>query len=156
VDPHVISSNIPLATSSVYIKNAFLNDILDEEVYMEQPPGFIAQDECESLQVEITLRSEIVSESQIGCFALVIQELDRCHAEKDHYVFSRIQHGKRIMLVVYVDDIVIIRDGTKGIDSLKKYLQKHFQTEDLGSLNYFLGIEVVRSKKSIFYYRISM
>ena len=32
------------------------------------------------------------------------------------------------MLVVYVE-IVITGDDTKGIDSLKKYLQKHFQTK---------------------------
>ena len=52
------------------------------------------------------------------------------------------------MLVVYVD-IVITRDDAKGIDSLKKYLQKLFQIKDPGSLKYFLGIEVVRSKKGI-------
>jgi len=64
-------------------------------------------------------------------------------------VFWRIQHGTRILLVVYVDDIVITRDDMKGVDSLKKYLQKHFQTKYLASLKYFLGIEVARSKKSI-------
>jgi len=79
----------------------------------------------------------------------VIQEYDLCRAEKDHSVVWRIQHKKRILLVIYVDDIVIIRDDTKGIDSLKKYLQKHFQTKDLGSLEYFLGVEVARSKTSI-------
>ena len=46
-------------------------------------------------------------------------------------------------------DIVIIGDDTKGIDSLKKYLQKQFQTKDLRSLKFFLGIEVARSKKGI-------
>ena len=46
---------------------------------------------------------------------------------------------------MYGNDIVI--DNTKGIDSLKKYLQKHFQTKDLGSLKYFLGIEMAKSKK---------
>jgi len=53
---------------------------------------------------------------------------------------------KRILLIVYVDDIMITRDDTKGTDSLK-YLQKHFQTKDLGSLKYFLRIEVATSKK---------
>ena len=51
---------------------------------------------------------------------------------------------------MYVDDIVITWDDTKGNDNLKKYLQKHFQTKDLGSLKYFLGIKMARSKKGIF------
>ena len=50
------------------------------------------------------------------------------------------------MLVVYVDITV---DDTKGIDSLKKYLQKYFQTKGLESLKYFLSIEMTRSKKGI-------
>ena len=50
---------------------------------------------------------------------------------------------------MYLDTIVITGDDTKGIDSLKKYLQKYFQTKNLESLKYFLGIEVARSKKGI-------
>ena len=53
------------------------------------------------------------------------------------------------MLVVYVDDIVITGNDMKGIDSLKKYLHKHFQTKDLRYVRYFLGIEVIWSKKGI-------
>ena len=49
------------------------------------------------------------------------------------------------MLIVYVDDIVITIDDMKGIDSLKKYLQKYFQTKNFGSL--ILGIDVAKSKK---------
>ena len=54
------------------------------------------------------------------------------------------------MLVVYVDYIVITRIDSKGISSLKSFLQSQFHTKDLGMLRYFLGIEVMRSKHGIF------
>ena len=51
---------------------------------------------------------------------------------------------------MYVDDIIIIGSGSKGISSLKSILQNQFHTKDLGMLRYFLGIEVTRSKHGIF------
>ena len=43
----------------------------------------------------------------------------------------------------YVDDIVITVSDSKGISSLKSFLQRQFHTKDLGMLRYFLGIEVM-------------
>ena len=51
---------------------------------------------------------------------------------------------------MYVDDIVITGSDSKGISSLKSFLQSQFHTKDLGMLRYFLGIEVIRSKHGIF------
>jgi hypothetical protein len=51
--------------------------------------------------------------------------------------------------VVYVDDIVITGDNSRGIARLKLFLQQKFHTKYLGKLKYFLGIEVVRSRKGI-------
>jgi len=50
---------------------------------------------------------------------------------------------------VYVDDIIITGDNVQEIVDLKCYLQKHFQTKNLGSLQNMLDIEVVRSKMRI-------
>ena len=50
------------------------------------------------------------------------------------------------MLVVYVDDIVITGSDSKGISSLKSFIQSQFHTKDVRMLRYFLGIEVMRSK----------
>ncbi|XP_058000734.1 uncharacterized mitochondrial protein AtMg00810-like [Hevea brasiliensis] len=38
----------------------------------------------------------------------------------------------------------------KSISSLKTFFRTQFQTKDLGLLKYFLGIDVMRSKKGIF------
>ena len=49
-----------------------------------------------------------------------------------------------------MDDIVIIGSDSKGISSLKSFLQSQFHTKDLEILRYILGIEVMRSKHEIF------
>ena len=49
-----------------------------------------------------------------------------------------------------MDDIVITGSDSKGISSLKSFLQSQSHTKDLMMLSYFLGIEVMRSKHEIF------
>ena len=49
-----------------------------------------------------------------------------------------------------MDDIVIAGDDSQGIGELKLYLQRRFQTKDLGKLCNFLGIKMERSKKRAF------
>ena len=70
--------------------------------------------------------------------------------EGNHSVFyCHTSPGKCVYLVVYVDDIVIIDNDVAKITQLKKHLSCHFQTKDLGSLKYFLGIGVAQSKEGI-------
>ncbi|XP_028751831.1 uncharacterized protein LOC114711582 [Neltuma alba] len=72
-----------------------------------------------------------------------------CQSKCDHSVLYQRTDTGMILLVVYVDDIVIIGSNMSRISSLKSFLNSHFQTKDLGPLKYFLGIEVLRSKKGI-------
>ncbi|RVW47659.1 Retrovirus-related Pol polyprotein from transposon TNT 1-94 [Vitis vinifera] len=99
------------------IKNAFFHGDLAEEVYMEQPPGFVAQ-------------GESVFSVQVTPFSIWLET---------------ISSSMCIYLVVYVDDIVITGSDQDGIQKLKQHLFTHFQTKDLGKLKYFLGIEIAQS-----------
>ncbi|XP_068651604.1 uncharacterized mitochondrial protein AtMg00810-like [Aristolochia californica] len=54
-----------------------------------------------------------------------------------------------MVLVVYVDDIVLSGDDFDGTTEVKQYLATHFQTKDLGSLKYFLGIKIAHNKRGI-------
>ena len=52
-------------------------------------------------------------------------------------------------LLVYVDDIFIASNDVKAVEDLKLFLDQNFKLKDLGSLKYFLGLEVARSDKGI-------
>ena len=71
-------------------------------------------------------------------------------SKSDHSVFYIISQAGIILLVVYVEDIIIIENDMVGISSLKSFLHGQFHTKDLEMLKYFLGVEVMRSKRGIF------
>ena len=51
---------------------------------------------------------------------------------------------------MYVDDIIITGNDMTCISSLKSFLHGQFHTKGLGTLKYFFGVEVMRSKCGIF------
>ncbi|KAJ9557316.1 LOW QUALITY PROTEIN: hypothetical protein OSB04_011930 [Centaurea solstitialis] len=133
------------------VKNAFLNGVLEEEVYMEQPPGFIVKEEASKV---CRLRRSLYGLKQsprawFGRFSSVMGEFGMVRSASDYSVFFRHKQGKRIIVVVYVDDIIITGDDEVGITELKQFLQSQFQISDLGRLRYFLGIEVSHSPQGI-------
>ena len=134
------------------IKNAFLHGDLEEEIYMEQPPGFVAQGGhglvCKLKKSLYGLKQS--PRAWFGRFSKVLQQFGMTRCESDHSVFLKCStSNKYIYLVVYVDDIVITGDDYEGIKALKQHLFQNFQTKDLGPLRYFLGIEVAQSNSGI-------
>ena len=82
--------------------------------------------------------------------AKVIEKFGMQESKSDHFVFYRNSQASIILLIVYVDDIIITMNDMAGISSLKSFLYGQFHIKDLGMLKYFLGIEVMRSKRGIF------
>jgi hypothetical protein len=146
-----LAANLDWPLFQLDVKNAFLHKDL-HEVYMEQPPGFVAQGESQGRVSKLKKPLYGFKQSPRAWFAkfseVVLKfSLQRC--QTDHSVFHLNTSVGYIFLVVYVDDIVITGDDSGGIAQLKQFLRQQFHIKDLGKLRYFLGIEVARSRTSI-------
>lgn len=135
------------------VKNAFLHGDLKEEVYMEIPPGL--KDSSSTGKV-CKLKKALYSLKQsprawFERFSRAMQRFGYKQSQADHTLF--IKHhsqGKVTALIVYVDDIVLTSNDDGEIQNLKHRLANEFEIKDLGTLKYFLGIAVARSKHGIF------
>ena len=129
------------------VKNAFLNGDLHEEVYMSPPPGIAHQpgEVCRLRKALYGLKQ--APRAWFEKFSTVITSLGFRASNHDSALFVRCTTAGRIILSLYVDDMIITGDDHDGIESLKRDLAIRFAMKDLGLLRYFLGIEVAQSPK---------
>lgn len=73
------------------------------------------------------------------------------HEQADHTLsIKHTKDGKKSILIVCVEDMLITGDDTQETEDLKKHLMAEFEVKDLGILRCFLGMEVARSKTRYF------
>ncbi|XP_073360704.1 uncharacterized protein [Aegilops tauschii subsp. strangulata] len=102
------------------VQNAFLHGILEEEVYMKQPPGF--QNKHAPFHV--------------------------CKLDKALYGLKqapRAWSNITMFMLIYVDDIIVTSSSSEAVTALLKDLGSEFALKDLGDLSFFLGIEVKKT-----------
>lgn len=80
-------------------------------------------------------------------FSVTIKKFHYQQGESDHTMFTKhAKDGKKSVLIVYLDGMIITGDDITEVEDLKKHLRAEFEVEDLGTLRYLLGMEVARSK----------
>jgi hypothetical protein len=67
----------------------------------------------------------------------------------EHTVYFCGAGARRLVVGVYVDDLVITGADQGDIDAFKKEMKSMFQMSDLGLLHYYLGLEVNQSVNGI-------
>ena len=146
--------NLDWELSQFDIKNAFLNGELEEEVYMKVPLGFEEEmgnsKVCKLHKSPYGLKQSPRAWSKK--FSSTLTDFGCKQGNADHTLFTKhTTNGKKSILIVYVDDIIIIGDDIHEIKALKQKLKEEFEFEvkELGEMNYFLGMEVARSKQGI-------
>ena len=122
------------------VKKTFLHGELDEEIYKQQPKGFVEKGK-ESLLSRL-------KKSLYGLKQAPLQSSKKFQkTQADHYVFvKKYDEGDFLILLLYVDDMLIVRQDTRKIEKLKKAVGKSFAMKDLGLAKQILGMHIVRDR----------
>ncbi|KAG9447533.1 hypothetical protein H6P81_013661 [Aristolochia fimbriata] len=133
------------------VNNVFLNGNLDEEVYMVQPSRF--QDKTHPDAV-CRLHKSLYGLKQsprawYQRLTSYLLDLGFTLSKADSSLLVRYTSTATIFVLIYVDDILITGSSTKDITCLLANLQREFSIKDLGSLHYFLGIEVTNLQSGL-------
>ncbi|KAK4272421.1 hypothetical protein QN277_020983 [Acacia crassicarpa] len=155
VKPPTIRTLLTLAVShdwklhQVDFNNAFLNDHIQEEVYMDQPPGFIQASStgaplvCRLKKAIYGLKQAPRAWFQTLCHSLASLQFTQSKADPClllHHTPSTVTY-----LIVYVDDLLIFGSDEKQVQTLIQAMSAMFSLKDLGDVSYFLGVEFTRT-----------
>ncbi|CAI7924614.1 unnamed protein product [Closterium sp. NIES-53] len=126
------------------ISTAFLNEILDENVYMTRPPGY-----KDSTGRVSKLKMSIYGLKQAPrCWyqklAAVLEEMGFRTSSCEQSLFLKGEGEKLVLFVVYVDDILLFSSSMKEIQKVQQQLMKNFKCKTLGEVKYYLGMHVER------------
>ena len=150
----ISSIRVLLALASVYnlfvhqmdVKTAFLNGNLDEEIYMEQPEGFVLPRNenkvCKLIKSVYGLKQ--APKQWHEKFDSVILEFGFEHNSADKCIYSKFTENYGVIICLYVDDMLIIGTNMLGVNDTKKYLSSRFQMKDLNEVDTILGVKVKR------------
>lgn len=134
------------------VKSAFLNGELKEEVYVQHPPGsHTAGNEQKVLRLRKALYG--LRQAQRAWNAKLdatMVALGFQRSSSEHGIYIRKKGGGRLIVGVYVDDLIITGTSPSLISKFKAEMQKEFHMSDLGLLSYYLGIEVKQGAGEIF------
>jgi histone deacetylase 1/2 len=126
------------------VKNAFLHGVLEEEVYMKQPPGFedprFPHHICRLDKSLYGLKQ--APRAWYSRLSSKLQKLGFKASKADTSLFLYKRSGITMFVLVYVDDIIVASSSDEATSVLLHNLSVHFAIKDLGELHFFLGMEV--------------
>ncbi|RVW89807.1 Retrovirus-related Pol polyprotein from transposon RE1 [Vitis vinifera] len=126
------------------VKNAILHGLLKEEVFMEQPLGFINEDlpnhVCKLNRSLYGLKQ--APRAWFDRLSQCLLHLGFYCGKADLSIFILRKGQSIVLLLIYVDDIIVTGNDNNIISDLISILSSEFSLKDLGSLHYFLGLEV--------------
>eukprot|EP00253_Pinus_taeda_P032276 PITA_32276 len=133
------------------VKTAFLHGDLDEEIYMEQPEGFVQH---RNKKFVCRLKKSLYGLKQsprqwYKKFDSFTLSQNYIRSEYDHCVyFKKLSNCMFIILVLYVYDMLLASKSIVEINKLKAQMARTFDMKDLGAARQIFGMEIFRDRSN--------
>jgi hypothetical protein len=135
------------------VKSAFLHGELIEQVFVDQPPGYVKKG---SKHMVYKLKRALYGLKQAprAWYNRIDTYFSKAGFHKcpyEHTLYIK-TGGKGNLLIVclYVDDLIFTGNDEGMFSTFKQSMMNKFEMTDLGKMKYFLGIEVTQSAGGIF------
>ena len=143
-----IVANLNLELYQMDIKTAFLNGELDEEIYMDQPIGFVTKGQkhkvCKLKQSIYGLKQSS-RQWNLRVYRVILSN-GFTMIKEDYCVYVKRSKGSFIILSLYVDDILLADNDMEMIIATKGWLSSNFEMKDMGEADYILGVKILRDR----------
>ena len=126
------------------VKSAFLNGDLNEEVYVEQPAGFVKTgNEHKVLRLKKALYGlHLAPRAWNSKLNDTLLSLNFKRSLCEYAIYTKRRREAQLLIRVYVDDLIIIDASGEDIREFKEEMADAFKMSDLSLLSYYLSIEV--------------
>ncbi|KAK8921663.1 hypothetical protein KSP39_PZI019972 [Platanthera zijinensis] len=145
-----MAASMDLEVEQMDVKTAFLHGDLEEELYMEQPEGFVAKGKhhlvCRLKKSLYGLKQAPRQWYRKFDSFMMKSKFQRTRA--DHCVYVKRTEKTFTILLLYVDDMLIVGDDKASIAELKKELSESFEMKDLGPARKILGMKITRDRSA--------
>ena len=134
------------------MKSAFLNDFIQEEVYVDQPPDFENSDKpshvFKSKKALYGLKQ--APRAWYEHMSKFLLEKDFSRGKVDTTLFIKKKLNDILLVQIYVDDIIFGSTNDSLCKEFSQDMQSEFKMSMMGELNFFLGLQIKQTKNGIF------
>ncbi|KAI5342994.1 hypothetical protein L3X38_010870 [Prunus dulcis] len=134
------------------VKSTFLNGVLNEEVYVDQPSGFVIQGSEDKVY---KLKRALYGLKQAP--RAWYDEINSYFIKTGFYrspseatLYTKMSTSGILIVSLYVDDIIYTGSSKEMMAAFKDDTMRQYEMTDLGLLHHFLGLGVLQTDSCIF------
>ena len=137
-----ITAEHNLKVHQMDVKCTYLNSKLEEEIFIEPPPGFNILGDMVFRLCKAVYRTKQGSQVWYRNIKKELESMGYICTKADHALFICFKDGMVSIILIYVNDFSMVCRDIKVIEGDKEALMKAYNMMDLGEITYILGIHV--------------